>query len=189
MVKKPTPIKKPSLAFAFDTETTGLIENVTVKDEKLPEVIDFYGCIFDMNSGKIVEELDILIQPSRPISEEITGITGITNDMVKNKKTFKHYSDSIKKIIEKSPLAIAHNAAYDQEMLNLEMDRIGQKIKWPRVICTVEQTMHLRGYRLSLTGLHEYLFDEGFPDAHRAKVDVLAQVKCIVELVKRGEFI
>lgn len=192
MVKKSvkkSPIKKANLALAFDTETTGLIENVTVKDKVLPEVIDFYGCIFDMNTGRIIEELDILIKPSRSISEEITNITGITEDMVKGKKSFKQNAKAIKAIIEKAPMAIAHNAAFDKEMLNIEMERAKEKIEWPRVLCTVEQTMHLKGYRLSLTALHELLFGEGFPDAHRAKVDVLAQVKCIVELMKRGEFI
>lgn len=188
-VKKPSIIKKASLAFAFDTETTGLIENVTVKDKLLPEVIDFYGCIFDMKSGKIEEELDLLIKPSRPISEEITNITSITNKMVAKKKSFKEHSKEIKAIIEKSPLAMAHNAAYDHEVINIEMERIKDKVKWPRVICTVEQTMHIKGYRLGLTALHEHLFGEGFPEAHRAKTDVHAQMRCVVELVKRGEFI
>lgn len=188
MAKKTTSTKQ-SLAFAFDTETTGLIENVTVKDKMLPEVIDFYGCIFDMNSGKIIEELDLLIKPSRPIQEEITNITGITNEMVAKKKSFRDESKKIKDIIEKSPLAMAHNAAFDHEVINIEMERINQKVKWPRVICTVEQTMHIKGYRLSLTALHEHLFGEGFPEAHRAKTDVMAQVRCVVELTKRGEFI
>lgn len=155
----------------------------------LPEVIEFYGCIFDINSGSIKEEFDTLIKPRQKITQEIIEATNITNEMVSKSKDFKHYSKSIKTILEKPPLVMAHNAAFDTEVINIEMDRIGENIKWPRIICTVEQTMHLKGYRLSLTALHEFLFGEKFADAHRAKNDVLAQVKCVVELVKRGEFI
>lgn len=175
----------------FDTETTGLIENVTVKDEKLPEIIDFYGGLFDVDTGKIVDEVDILIKPTiaKKLPEETVDITGIDDNMLKSKKQFSAYAPLIKRMIEHAPIVIAHNAAYDKEMLDLEFNRLDQKIKWPRVLCTVEQTMHLKGYRLNLTALHEHLFGEGFPEAHRARTDVTAMIRCIVELVKRGELL
>lgn len=175
----------------LDTETTGLIENVTVKDKMLPEVIDFYGCVLDVDTGKIEDELDILIKPTiaKKLPEEIVNITHITDDMLKGKEQFKHWHMPIRDIIERSPCAAAHNAAYDKEVLDVEYNRLSQTIGWPRVICTVEQTMHLKGYRLSLSALHELLFNETFVDAHRAKTDVQALCRCIVELIKREEII
>lgn len=179
------------LMLGFDTETTGLIENVTVKDDKLPEVIDFYGCLFDIDTGKIVDEVDLLIRPTiaKKLPEETIEITGIDDAMLKGKKQFKDVADSIAALIQKAPIVAAHNAAYDKEVLDIEFSRVGGGIDWPRIICTVEQTMHFKGHRLSLTALHEHLFGEAFQDAHRARTDVTAMVRCIVELVKRGELL
>lgn len=174
-------------AFAFDTETTGLVENRTVKDERLPEIIEFYGCEFNLKTGKIGKEVNLLIKPRKAITDEITNITGITNEMVAKAPPFLVASREIKRMIEAQSLILAHNLSYDKEMVNIEMDRIKEKMTWPRGLCTVEQTIHLKGFRLSLTNLHEYLFGEPFSGAHRAKVDVAAMVRCCVELHKRGE--
>lgn len=178
------------IGLAFDTETTGLIYNATIPINKRPEIIEFYGCLFDDKTGKIVKELDLLIKPTinKTISDEITGITGIDNDMVSDKPQFFTIADDIKKFIQKAEFVTAHNLAYDMEMIDFEMDRLSDSVYWPaNRICTVEQTVHLRGIRLSLSALHEYLFGEKFEGAHRAKVDVQAQVKCFMELKKRGE--
>lgn len=175
----------------LDTETTGLIENVTVKDDKLPEVIDFYGCLLDVDSGKVLEELDILIKPTiaKKLPEEIVNITHITDEMLKNKKHFKDHAAGIRFLIERAPIALAHNAAYDKEVLDIEYHRLDQAINWKFVMCTVEQTLHLKGYRLSLSALHELLFNESFVDAHRAKTDVQALCRCVVELIKKEEIV
>jgi hypothetical protein len=72
------------------------------------------------------------------------------------------------------------------EMVDIEFERLGRKAPWPpRKVCTVEATVHLLGYRLSLQNLHKHLFGENFDEAHRAKVDVEALVRCCVELRKR----
>jgi DNA polymerase-3 subunit alpha len=72
-------------------------------------------------------------------------------------------------------------------MINNEMRRLGLTVAWPRVICTVEETEHLKGHRLKLSDLYELLFGEKFANAHDAKADVEALAKCYFELVKRGE--
>jgi len=181
-------------AFVFDTETTGLIRNRTLKLEKQPEIIEFYGCLTDLKTGKIKKELDTFLAPSKALSDipapgdrkTITEITGITNEMLKGAPTFKEKAKEIVTLIEKSPIVIAHNASFDKEMINIEAERLGITIMWPRIICTVEATIALKGFRLSLSALHEELFNEPFTGAHRAKVDVSALVRCCVELFQRG---
>jgi DNA polymerase-3 subunit alpha len=42
---------------------------------------------------------------------------------------------------------------------------------------------------MKLADLHEFLFGEGFEDAHRAKSDVMATVRCFIELCKRGDIV
>lgn len=173
--------------FAFDTETTGLVENRTVKDNRLPEIIEFYGCSFNPKNGKVIKELNLLIKPQRPVSAEITRITGLTDADLKDKKPFKAHAEVIKKTLESQKLIFAHNFSYDREMVEIEMARVKMEVKWPKYMCTVEQTIHLKGFRLNLNVLHEHLFGHQFEKAHRAKNDVMAMVRCIVELHKRGE--
>lgn len=179
--------QESKIAFAFDTETTGLIENQTVKLDKLPEVIEFYGCLFDLETGWVFDEADWLIKPKGSLNLEETGLTTITPDMVEDKPNFAFYAHDIKLMLEQSELIIGHNLSFDKEMIDVEMRRLGMSVNWPRGLCTVEQTVHLKGFRLSLGALHEYLFGETFAGAHRAKVDVMATMRCAVELYKRGE--
>lgn len=170
----------------FDTETTGLIENRTVKIDKLPEVIEFYGCVVDLETGEIERELDTLVSPKGPITDEITKITTIDAETVKGAPDFASVAPKIKELIQGSNIIIAHNLSFDIEMVDIEFDRLGDRIEWPgEKICTVEQTVHLKGFRLSLSALHEHLFGEAFAGAHRAKVDVMALVRVCVELYKR----
>jgi DNA polymerase III epsilon subunit-like protein len=175
------------IAFIFDTETSGLIDNRTIKIDRQPSIIEFYGCLVDLETGEIKSELDLLIEPPKEVSEEITNITSITNDMLKGKPLFEAVASLIATAIENAPIVIAHNLSFDREMVDVEFERLGKTIKWPRLLCTVEATIHLKGFRLSLSNLHETLFNEPFAGAHRARVDVQALVRCCVELFKRGE--
>ena len=173
----------------FDTETTGLIPNGLLSLDKQPEVIEFYGCRVDLMTGAVDEELDILIKPRLKISDEITKITGIDNDMVASSLPFVAHADAISNLIHGSDMVIAHNLSYDKEMIDIEFRRLGKTITWPEGRCTVEQTVHFKGHRLTLSDLHQFLFEKPFKGAHRAKVDVEALTRCCVELVKNGELL
>lgn len=177
------------IAMLFDTETTGLIDNHAIRLERQPHVIEFYSCLADLKTGDVIEEIDLLIRPPemRYLSEEISSITGISREMVENSPLFSDVSQKIFDAIEKAETVVAHNLSFDMEMMDLEAERLGKKIRWPeRRICTVEQTIYLNGHRLNLSGLHELLFKERFAGAHRAKVDVMALLRCCVELYSRG---
>ncbi len=173
---------------AFDTETTGLIDNHTVKLDKQPEIIEIYACIFNDRDGKIKHEFNTFIKPKVPITQEITKITGISNAMVKDAAAYSFHSKQINSMLNDAPVLTGHNLSFDTEMVAIENERCGlPPLKLNRQICTVEQTLHLKGFRLSLSNLHEYLFGEPFEGAHRAKVDVHAQIRCYMELKKREE--
>ena len=183
-------------AFIFDTETTGLVKNRTIKLDDQPEVIEFYGALVDLSKkgGKILKELNYLIKPSKELSDvpnhgdkrTITQITGITNDMLKRAPHFAEVGKMIFAAIENAPVTIAHNHTFDRDMIEIEAERMKRKLKWPRAICTIEATMSMKGYRLSMTELHQNLFGEPVTGAHRAKEDVKALSRCCVELYKRG---
>jgi len=167
-------------ALIFDTETTGLISNRTVRLDRQPHIIEFYGCIADLKTGEIERELDILIKPPVEISAEITKITTITNDLVRDLLPFSAHAADIKSLIESAPLVIAHNMAFDREMVEIEMERAGLTVAWP-------QTLRTGDFRLTLSALHERLLGAPFSGAHRAKVDVAALLRCCVKLHEKGD--
>ena len=175
------------IALVLDTETSGLLDNRSMPLDKLPEIIEFTGIVVDLETGEITKEIDTLIKPSRPISEEITKITGLTDDDLVGQGSFSAKKDGIRGLIESSPLVIAHNLSFDKEIIDIEYARLGETVRWPKLLCTVEATVYLKGYRMNLTGLHEHLFGTGFPSAHRARKDVEALIRCCCELFKRGE--
>lgn len=175
------------IALVLDTETTALVANRTMADSWLPEIIEFYAEMVDLANDNSFAYLHHFIKPMRPITENITKITGIDAATVANKPVFKDLAPLIIELIETSPAVIAHNAHFDRECIDIEMSRIGRMIKWPRIVCTVEQTVHLTGKRLTLSALHEHLFGERFQDAHRASTDCKALIRCARELFKRGE--
>ena len=174
-------------ALLFDWETTGLIDSHLVPHKRQPHGIEFYGCLADLSTGEISEELDLLIKPPIPVSEEITRITGLDDATLADAPAMFHVFPQIQTLIERAPIAMAHNLSYDKELTDLEAERLQTSVSWPRLLCTVEATIHIKGFRLSLTALHEHLFGETFPAAHRARNDVMAMKRCVVELYRLGE--
>jgi len=170
----------------FDTETTGLIKNSVVALNKQPYISQFYSLTCN-EQGEKLYDLDLWANPPVDISPEVFKVTKVSKDMLADKPPFKEIAQAIKDNIEGSSLVVAHNATFDVAMINNEMRRLGLTVSWPRVICTVEETEHLKGHRLKLSDLYELLFGEKFANAHDAKADVEALAKCYFELVKRGE--
>jgi DNA polymerase III epsilon subunit-like protein len=181
-------------ALLIDTETTGLLSTGMLQLDRQPSVIEFYGayCTFSHGSYKINRALDLLIKPPTPFKEEgtrrknITAITGLTNAMLESQPVFAQVAKQIFEFIEAAPLVIAHNLAYDKEILDLEGKRLQRVINWPPGLCTIEQTAHLKGDRMKLEEMYVHLFKEKFSTAHRAKADVAALAKCCGELHRQG---
>jgi DNA polymerase III epsilon subunit-like protein len=171
----------------FDTETTGLIDNSLIPAERQPQVIEFFGCVRGKDDAPL-EELEFFADPGKPLSEEITRITGIKTEDVRGQPPFSARASEVIAMIEGADAVVAHNLSYDMTIVDFELRKLGLSVKWPRrKICTVEATEHLKGHRLSLSALHELLFGEPFSGAHRARFDVLAVVRCYNELFARGE--
>ncbi len=183
------------IATIFDTETTGLTFPRVVPLERQPSIIEFYAAVVDLKTTQILSEFQTLIKPPKPLTDSpasgskrtISQITGITNGILKDAPSFDDIHKKLLDLIQRSAVMIAHNAPFDKEMCDIEFERLGIVPSWPRIICTIEATMQLKGHRLTLQNLHKELFDGAkFTGAHRAKSDVQALIKCSCELYKRG---
>lgn len=102
----------PRLGIVLDTETTGLD---TAKDKIIE--LGFIAFEYDAGSGmiyRILHSYGGFEDPGEPLQDIIKQVTGITDEMVKD----QHLDDNeINSWLEKSDIIIAHNAAFDRQML------------------------------------------------------------------------
>jgi DNA polymerase III epsilon subunit-like protein len=169
----------------FDTETTGLLQPENSDLSMQPKIIEFYGVQLN-EEFEILEEVNELIHVDEPLSSTIIRVTGIKDADLLGKPYFGEVSDKIANFFDKADLSVAHNHGFDRGMLDVEFRRLGLECPAAkRDLCTVEATMGMTGHRLSLTRLHWILFKKQF-DAHRAKDDVFALVRCFHHLVEEG---
>lgn len=174
-----------TITLLFDCETSGLTKPSVAPLEKQPHIIEL--CALLLDGDKEVSCQTWFFKPPQPISKEITAITGITNAMLEDAPAFADMHDEVLKAFTSADEFVAHNLSFDKRMIDSEFARCGTIMHWKRLICTVEQTENLKGFRLSLGALHEMLFGEKMENAHRAENDVRAMARCFLELRKRGE--
>ena len=169
----------------FDTETTGLLQPENSDLIMQPKITEVYAVKIN-EEFEMLDEYHQLINIGEPLSKEITRITGITDDMLKNEPSFIEVADKITDFFSEVNLSVAHNHGFDSGMLDVEYKRINKKMSPAKhQLCTVEATMGMTGHRLSLTRLHWMLIQEQFK-AHRAKDDVFALVRCLHQLTEKG---
>lgn len=106
----------------FDIETTGL----SAQHDRITEI----GAV-KLKGGKIVEEFSELINPEISIPDNIVKLTGITDEMVKDKETISTVLPRFLEFTGAAPL-VAHNANFDCGFI---------KVKAAEAGCTVDNTI------------------------------------------------
>ena len=99
----------------FDIETTGL-SNRTCKIIEIGAV--------KIKDGKILDKMDIFVDPECPIPEEITNLTSITDEMVKGAPKEREALEQFLAFAGDRML-IAHNANFDVGFIRVAADRQG----------------------------------------------------------------
>lgn len=94
----------------FDLETTGLYPN---SGDSIIEI----GAV-KISNGNIIDRYDELIKPNKELTEEITNITGISNDMLKDKRNEEVAVKDFMKWVGNYPM-VAHNAKFDISFLDM----------------------------------------------------------------------
>ncbi|ACT59307.1 3'-5' exonuclease [Hirschia baltica] len=158
----------------IDTETTGL-------DYREAELIEIALVPFEYSTeGKLVtfgKALDQFQQPKSPISEEITKLTGITNEMVAGQKID---IPAVEQLIKESDLIIAHNAAFDRPFA----ERLTPAFKAKPWACSlVDIDWKEEGYespKLSFLAMEHGFYYK----AHRADIDCWATIKLLAQRLK-----
>ncbi len=97
----------------FDLETTGL-------SPKVCKIIEI-GAV-KIKNGEIIDRMDTFVDPECEISEEITKLTSITNDMVKGAPKEREALEMFLKFAGDSML-VAHNAGFDVGFIRVAAER------------------------------------------------------------------
>ena len=116
----------------FDFETTGL-------DTLQDQIIEIGG--LKIEQGKPTQEFSALIKPNLPLTEVITKITGITEDMLADKPAIEAVLPDFLRFIDGCVL-VAHNAEFDMAFLRNQAERMGYLLEWP-CFCTLKMARQL----------------------------------------------
>lgn len=166
----------------FDLETTGA--------KAPPCRITEIGA-FRISRGAVVDEFHTLVNPETPIPRFITGLTGISDEMVKDAPVFRDVADRLLDFIGDSVL-VAHNSRFDMAFLNYEIGRIYQEYRLKnRSLCTVQLSRRLlpdiQNHKLNTVAQY---FSIDLVNHHRARDDAHATahifVNFLADLCERG---
>ncbi len=158
----------------LDIETTGL----SPVNDKIIEI-----AIYIYNGKEIINEYSTLINPERNIPFNITRLTGITNEMVKDAPGFWEIAKDII-ILTEGKSIVAHNASFDFNFIRNEFRSLGYNFKRDR-LCTVKLSRKIipnhKSYSLGKLCKELGIKIDG---RHRAAGDAFATVKLFEHLLK-----
>lgn len=172
----------------FDTETTGLLVPEINELSAQPYIVDFYAIKID-DDFNVIDEVETYVKPPIPIPAEMTKIHGVSNETVKNAPTMEELYPRLAEFFLGTQKLVGHNVAFDRSMLANELLRCDKLLKFPwppEHICTVEMSMPIEQRRMNLSSLHTRATGKPHENAHRAKADVFALVRCYHWLLENG---
>ncbi len=161
----------------FDTETTGF--NAAGGDQMIE-----IGAV-KIKNGEITDRFDELIDPHRPIPENITELTHITTEMVQGKDDEETVTKKFLEWSKDAPM-VAHNAKFDISFIEMSMRKYNLGEFKNTVIDTLELSRTLdQGYaRHSLSALvSRYNVDFDEEGHHRADYDAEGTAKVFHKMV------
>jgi DNA polymerase III subunit epsilon len=140
--------------------------------------------VYHHDGLQITRSFSSLINPGRNIPYYITGLTGISTEMVLDAPTFEELATELHALLD-GKVFVAHNAHFDYSFLKKEFESAG--INWQaKKLCTVRLSRKiipgLRSY--SLGSLSESL-GISIINRHRAGGDASATVKIFDQLLRR----
>ena len=158
----------------FDLETTGLD---LVKDR----IIQISYIKVHPNGKE--ERGNELINPEKPIPEEVVALTGISNDDVKDKPTFKQIAQSLADMFVGSDFAGFNSNHFDIPLLAEEFLRAGIDFDFTKCRLIDAQTIFHKMERRNLAAAYKFYcgrkMEEDF-EAHRADQDTEATYRVLM---------
>jgi DNA polymerase-3 subunit epsilon len=162
--------------YIIDFETTGLSPG---NGDRLIEV-----AALKISNNKIVDQYQSLINPEFEISRRITGITGITNEMLEDAPSGSDVMPSLVDFLGNNSL-VAHNASFDSNFFHSEL-AISKIKKTYKFTCSMRMARKVfpNSPNHKLETLLEYRGIHHSGQFHRALADVNATYHLWIDMNK-----
>jgi|TARA_Y100000296_G_scaffold27769_1_gene32441 DNA polymerase-3 subunit epsilon len=169
----------------FDTETNGLWRrDLKVDHDDQPHMVSIAAQLCDMKE-KVVGQMAFRMKPSDInfiIPKDVEEIHGIsTKNAEQTGISTRIALELFKELLEKTDILVAHNTAFDLQIIERAFNEFGIKYKLPKLIyCTMmmaKNEMKLQGklddYKFpKLKECYEYFFTGSYREWHDALTDV-----------------
>ena len=165
-------LQKPLVT--FDLETTGLD---LVKDRVIQ--LSYIKVYPDGHE----ERGDEIINPEKPIPDEVVQLTRISNDDVKGKPTFKQLATNLSQVFTGSDIAGFNSNHFDVPMLAEEFLRAGIDFDFSKCRLIDVQTIFHKMERRNLAAAYKFYCGHKMEDdfeAHRADQDTEATYRVLL---------
>ena len=163
---------KNNTVVVFDLETTGLEATVN-------EIIEI-GAV-KIENGKITETFSCLVKPKQEISQEITDITGITNEMVANSYSIEQVLQDFYKFTRGCVLS-AYNIAFDYNFLYVSGKKQGYEFNNRQIDSMYLARTKLHGIKNFKLKTVATALGVSLENAHRAVHDAIATAEVFILL-------
>ncbi|MFN8285689.1 MAG: exonuclease domain-containing protein [Chitinophagales bacterium] len=141
--------------------------------------------IFIHNGSKVVQKFETLVNPECEIPYYITGLTGISEKMVRKAPTFEKVAKRIYNLLH-DKVFVAHSVNFDYSFLKNQLDECGYKLDTQK-LCTIRLS------RKVISGLSSYSLGNicgylniNITNRHRAGGDAIATVKLFEYIMANG---
>ncbi len=188
----------------FDTETTGLPKrwDAPITDvDNWPRCIQIAWQLHD-ELGNCIESQDYLVKPEGfNIPYDAEKIHGISTELAEEQGiALKSVLEKFNIALSKTKFVVGQNIKFDLNIMGAEFVRedIANSLQELPVLDTcTEHTASLcqipggryGKFKLpTLSELHQFLFGDGFAEAHNATADVEATTRCFFELIRKGQY-
>lgn len=158
----------------FDIETTGL----DYKTHKITEI----GAV-KIKNGKIIETFSSFVNPEQNISSEITKLTGITNEMVKDAPLLENVLPDFYKFT-KNTILVGQNIQFDLGFIDYYSKQINYVFENKRedTMTIAKKNIFLKNYKLKTIAEN---LGVSLINAHRAINDAMATAKVFIKLIEK----
>lgn len=141
--------------------------------------------IFIHDGTQVIDSYETLVNPEQNIPHYITGLTGISNDMVRHAPTFDKVAEKVYNMLN-GHVFVAHNVNFDYSFIRYQLQDNGYMLT-SKKLCTIRMARKVipgqRSY--SLGNICTYLGIEN-KGRHRAAGDALATVKLFEYMLANG---
>lgn len=160
----------------FDLEATGL----NLVNDKIIEIF-----MLKVNPDGTTETYEQLFNPQITIPDEVINITGITNEMVKDKPPFKEKAQEIADFIDDADFAGFNSNKFDIPLLAEELLNAGIDIDFSSRNSVDVMVLFHRLEPRNLAAAYRFYCNREIENAHTAKADAIATYEILLAMLDK----